>query len=306
MAWSNRPKIRATVEQSIHLTETISKAPAFQFYPKDFLTDENVRVMSLQERGAYITLICLCWTEGSLPSDANRLARLCGIPSTMFRKLWPAIAVCFREAGDDRLIHPRLEREREKQTSYRRRQSDAATLRWSQRHATAVASYSQATSEPMPETCHRNALLSSSSSVDLKTSSEPTITAPEPKDTSPSLLTFPTIGAHGATWHLRETQAGEWRSLFPAVDVLGEARKALAWLQANPTKRKTAKGMPRFLVGWLSRCVDRGGNSTASVAVGRRVESREETDAYLANLRRDRDAARAEGGSWKFTDVANG
>jgi uncharacterized protein YdaU (DUF1376 family) len=138
--------------------------------------------MSLQERGAYITLICLCWTEGSLPSDANRLARLCGIPSTMFRKLWPAIAVCFRDAGDDRLIHPRLEREREKQTSYRRRQSDAATLRWSQRHATAVASYSQATSEPMPEPSHRNALLSSSSSVDLKTSSEPTSTAPEPKD----------------------------------------------------------------------------------------------------------------------------
>jgi hypothetical protein len=38
------------------------KSPAFQFYPKDFLTDENVRVMSLQERGAYITLLCLCPT----------------------------------------------------------------------------------------------------------------------------------------------------------------------------------------------------------------------------------------------------
>jgi uncharacterized protein YdaU (DUF1376 family) len=296
MAWANRPKIRATVEQSIQVTDSGTKAPAFQFYPKDFLTDENVRVMSLQERGAYITLICLCWTEGSLPADTERLARLCGVPATFFRKLWPALAVCFREAESGRLVHPRLEREKDKQAHYRRRQSDNAAKRW-QSHGNAMA---------VPPQSHGNALLSSSSSVDLKSSSEPTKAAPEPADSSPSLLTFPTIGAHGASWYLRETQATEWRSLFPAVDVLGEARKALAWLQANPTKRKTAKGMPRFLVAWLTRCVDRGGNSTAAVAVGRRVETREETDAYLANLRRDRDAARAEGGSWKFTDVANG
>jgi len=103
-----------------------AKAPAFQFYPKDFLTDEHVRLMSLQERGAYITLLCQCWTEGTLPADSERLARLCGVPSAAFRKLWPALEPCFRPASreDNRLVHPRLERERQKQRAYRKKQAE--------------------------------------------------------------------------------------------------------------------------------------------------------------------------------------
>lgn len=105
------------------------KSPAFQFYPKDFLTDSNVVVMSLQERGAYITLICQCWIDGSLPSDVARLARLCGVPVSPFRKLWPALEPCFRPASNtDRLVHPRLELERRKQREFRRRQAENGRL----------------------------------------------------------------------------------------------------------------------------------------------------------------------------------
>lgn len=105
---------------------TTRTAPAFQFYPKDFLSAESVQVMSLQERGAYITLICVCWIEGSLPADVARLARLCGAPLTAFRRFWPALERCFRADPEapGRLIHPRLERERHKQAEFRRRQSD--------------------------------------------------------------------------------------------------------------------------------------------------------------------------------------
>lgn len=112
------------------------RAPAFQFYPKDFLTDSNVVVMSLQERGAYITLICQCWIEGSIPADEARIARLCGSPAAAFRKLWPALAPCFRPAkrGSDRLVHTRLERERLKQIEFRAEQSErgksGAAARW--------------------------------------------------------------------------------------------------------------------------------------------------------------------------------
>ena len=104
---------------------TPGKSPAFQFYPKDFITDSNVIVMTMAERGAYITLICLCWLEGSLPSDLARLSRLCGSTPVVFGKMWPAIEPCFRPAkrGSDRLIHPRLERERQKQAEFREEQS---------------------------------------------------------------------------------------------------------------------------------------------------------------------------------------
>jgi uncharacterized protein YdaU (DUF1376 family) len=107
-----------------------TKSPAFQFYPNDFLADPNVVVMSLQERGAYITLLCLCWQPDGLPSDGHQLARMCGVPVTVFRKLWPALERCFRPHPTDqsRLIHPRLEKEREKQETYRRRQSDRGRM----------------------------------------------------------------------------------------------------------------------------------------------------------------------------------
>ena len=105
---------------------TTGKSPAFQFYPNDFLSDANVIGMSLQERGAYITLLCICWQQGTLPADVGRLARLCGSPLVAFRRLWPALEPCFRVDSEhtERLIHPRLERERDKQADFRRRQSD--------------------------------------------------------------------------------------------------------------------------------------------------------------------------------------
>lgn len=122
---------------------TAGRSPAFQFYPKDFLTDSNVVVMSLQERGAYITLICQCWIEGDIPADPARLSRLCGVPIASFRKLWPALAPCFRplRRDADRLVHPRLERERQKQIEFRDGQSErgvkGAAARW-RKHSAAI------------------------------------------------------------------------------------------------------------------------------------------------------------------------
>lgn len=115
---------------------TTSKAPAFQFYPNDFLSDANVIEMSLQERGAYITLICICWQQGTLPNDVTRLAKLCGVPASVMRRLWPALASCFRPDAGERIVHPRLEREREKQALFRRRQSDKGKASAANRKAT--------------------------------------------------------------------------------------------------------------------------------------------------------------------------
>ena len=70
-----------------------------------------------------------------------------------------------------------------------------------------------------------------------------------------TVLAFPTIGAV-KTWPLQALQIERWQALYPTVDVLAECRKALAWIDANPSKRKTAKGMPRFLVHWLNTATD--------------------------------------------------
>lgn len=51
----------------------------------------------------------------------------------------------------------------------------------------------------------------------------------------------------------------EWSSLYLAVDILQELRKMRGWLDANPTKRKTSRGIKRFITSWLAREQDKGG-----------------------------------------------
>jgi len=103
------------------------KSPAFQFYPKDYQADENVRLMSPAERGWYVDLMCFEWIEGSIPDDPDALARLVGAQPAQFRKAWERIGPCFKKKPriEGRLIHPRLAHERKVQRKRREKLSSA-------------------------------------------------------------------------------------------------------------------------------------------------------------------------------------
>jgi hypothetical protein len=75
----------------------------------------------------------------------------------------------------------------------------------------------------------------------------------------PAFLVFPTVGTGKKAWALMERQLAEWTEAYPNLDIKAEARKALAWIQANPGRRKTDRGMLSFLVNWLNRATDHGG-----------------------------------------------
>ena len=53
-----------------------------------------------------------------------------------------------------------------------------------------------------------------------------------------------------------------WKDTYQAVDVEQELRKMVAWAHSNPTKRKTRRGVDRFINSWLAREQDRGGSRT--------------------------------------------
>lgn len=55
-----------------------------------------------------------------------------------------------------------------------------------------------------------------------------------------------------------EDQIAEWMELFPAVDVMQELRKMRSWLDSNQSRRKTKRGILRFVNGWLSKEQDKG------------------------------------------------
>lgn len=80
-------------------------------------------------------------------------------------------------------------------------------------------------------------------------------------------MTFPTVGKIAA-WEPSAKECTGWETLFPSLDVEAQCRMALAWIQANPGKRKTARGMPRFIVGWLLKAErDRTAGSTPQPAM---------------------------------------
>lgn len=113
----------------------MAKAPAFQFYPRDWDTDIHVIPMTYEEEGVYWALCRLAWLHGSLPADLDELRMLLkGRPSLrQMERWWTRIGRCF-EARDGRLYQPRLERERLAQDDTRRKRSDAAAKRWSDAH----------------------------------------------------------------------------------------------------------------------------------------------------------------------------
>jgi hypothetical protein len=76
---------------------------------------------------------------------------------------------------------------------------------------------------------------------------------------APPVLVFPCAG-EPAEWDLTSSQIATWADLFPGADVTSEAKKALAWVMASPKRKKTSRGMPSFLVGWLGRTQNSGGS----------------------------------------------
>jgi hypothetical protein len=77
-------------------------------------------------------------------------------------------------------------------------------------------------------------------------------------DASPAVLVFPVVGRGSDSWALTESAITEWQDSYSTLNIHAEAQKALAWVKANSSRRKTARGMPAFLVNWFNRATNRG------------------------------------------------
>lgn len=102
-------------------------APAFQFYPADFVADDKVQPMDATDVGAYLLLLCAQWARGPLPDDQDWLRKTARVAPRAWPTVWAVVSPCFNrtEAG---LLNPRLERERALQVAYREQQRVAGKL----------------------------------------------------------------------------------------------------------------------------------------------------------------------------------
>lgn len=130
-------------------TKQKGRAPAFQFYADDFLA--GTMTMTNEERGAYISLLCLQWSKGFVTElDIQRICL--GMPTHC-----QGICQSKFEIGEDgNYRNRRLEKERDKQKERSEKQREIANLRWS-KDANAMPTHmpdnANAYAKPIPEPC---------------------------------------------------------------------------------------------------------------------------------------------------------
>lgn len=78
----------------------------------------------------------------------------------------------------------------------------------------------------------------------------------DPPSESEAVITLPLNDK--SEYPILEAQIEEWAELYPSVDVMQQLRGMRGWLLANPSKRKTKKGILRFANSWLARVQDKG------------------------------------------------
>lgn len=62
---------------------------------------------------------------------------------------------------------------------------------------------------------------------------------------------MPTKG--GGQCEITRTQVSQWESTYPHLDIVDQIKRAKQWLIDNPSRGKTARGMAKYLGGWLAR-----------------------------------------------------
>jgi len=105
----------------------------------------------------------------------------------------------------------------------------------------------------------------------------------EPSGGSTPIITLPlNTGDEFPVFPMHVT---EWASLYPNVDIGQQLRNMRGWLLSNPQKRKTKRGINKFITNWLAREQDRGGAKVPRGGAGSSFQDRRTipTDAdYLA------------------------
>jgi hypothetical protein len=112
---------------------------------------------------------------------------------------------------------------------------------------------------------------------------KPFCTVPADAVSVPPADVFLTLPLVGDVQHpITTADVTFWHETYPAVDIEQAFRSMRAWLVANPTRRKTPRGIGRFVMAWLEREQNRGGSRAAKP-----------TEATTATERHERRRAQA-------------
>lgn len=88
----------------------------------------------------------------------------------------------------------------------------------------------------------------------------------------------------GTEWKCSVSDYDEYVRLYPGVDVKKAFREMRSWSNSNPEKRKTRKGVKRFVNSWLSKEQNSGSHTRTSVKDNNNFDHRRYSEDMLAAL----------------------
>ena len=229
----------------------MNRAPAFQFYPNDWLSSPTIALMSPAEEGAYIRLLSYAWADPdcSLPDDDAALSQLSRLGEGWFNGGSTTIRKCFKEHPEKsgRLVNIRLLEERKKQDAWREK-SRIGGLQ-SGKSRTLSGKGGSTTLEPegsrmVEANANSSSSSSSSSSKEEEKRAGSTASSPASSSTKRTLQ----LSDEEFLAALRKNQA------YSHLDFHRELGKMDAWLLTPKGRRRTKTR--KFIVSWLNKAAD--------------------------------------------------
>ena len=211
----------------------MTKRPAFQFYPGDWLRDTGLRSCSAAARGLWMDILCFMH-EGSPYGYLKvnhkvilspNLARMCGLTLQETEGCLAELAEAgvFEIDEEGVIFSRRMIRDEELRNKRAACGHLGGNPTLKDNHKVSVCLSNEVKQKPTPSS-------SSSSSSSNTTSKE-------------------VVGAPKKSYLLDEEFWAEMKRHYPNIDVEAESRKMDAWLLARPGRKKTQQ----FVIGWLNK-----------------------------------------------------
>ena len=94
----------------------MKRTPWMPLYCDDLVS--STADMSVEEFGAYVRLLCHCWTRGPMPIDDKVICRIAACRLQVWRAVCSRFSPCLRDDGTPGLSQTRLEAERFKRQRF--------------------------------------------------------------------------------------------------------------------------------------------------------------------------------------------
>lgn len=238
-----------------------------EWFPHDYNAASDAKIRSLIRRhgatgyGLYWHLVEIMHTEQSLPKAVAIDALVIGINEdeetvTSFLATMETLQLVSKD-GHDIYTIPRVTRNLSERKDISERRSKAAGKRWRSEdkkpkidaNAMQMQSKCNANAMHVQSKCNANTIHNSTDKIVSNTIVRVTTE-------TPVVLWYLATNSNDMVAITAE-QVKRWKELYPAVDVMQSLRNMAGWLEANPTRRKTKRGMLKFVNNWLQREQDK-------------------------------------------------